>query len=210
MTLDLIRSGCYTSAIDQSLKVLLCVVRHTNSARLLLGQLCHRLPCIDNGDIIEELDVAVWVVGLVLEGKEVVVGVAALIKGDGEVDKIEIEVVEAELSQAVIESCWYVLWAVLRVPELGCDKDVFALETGDLATEGLLQSFRDLLLVTIDLRKVEVAVTGLEGFEDGSANLARLSLPGTKAQLAAGMQSVLHDHKGIGKLLTGWCCRCSR
>lgn len=109
--------------------------------------------------------------------------IGPLVKGNGEMDEVEVEVVEAELSQAVVESCRYVLWTVLRVPELGCDEDVLTLEARDLTTKGLLEGFRNLLLVAIDLGEIQMTVANLEGLKNGSANLARLSLPGTKAQL---------------------------
>jgi hypothetical protein len=57
VALDLVDSGCDTGAVNEGLEVLLGVVGDTNSTRLLLGQLCHGLPCVDDGDIIEHLDV---------------------------------------------------------------------------------------------------------------------------------------------------------
>lgn len=67
------------------------------------------------------------------------------------------------------------------VPELGGDEDVLALESGDFL-EGLLDTFTDLRLVAIDLGKIQVTVTSLEGFVDGSAGLTGRSLPGAKTQ----------------------------
>lgn len=48
VTFDLVGSGCHTGTVNQSLEVLLGVVRDTDSAGLLLRQLCHGLPCVDN------------------------------------------------------------------------------------------------------------------------------------------------------------------
>ena len=72
---------------------------------------------------------------------------------------------------------------MLGVPELGCDEDVLALETRDAAVKGLLESSCNLLLVAVDLCEIEMAVAGLESFEDSSLDLARLSLPCAKTQL---------------------------
>ena len=48
VALDLVGSGCHTSTVNQSLEVLLGVVGDTDCAGLLLRQLCHSLPCVDN------------------------------------------------------------------------------------------------------------------------------------------------------------------
>lgn len=178
VALDLVGSRHNARAVNQGLEVLLGVVGDTDRAGLLLGELCHGLPCVHNGDVVQHLDV------LAFQGEEVVVDIRSLVKGDGEVDQVQVKVVEAELSQAVVESCWYVLRAVLRVPELGGDENILALEARHLATESLLERTRNLLLVAVDLCEIQVAVASLEGLEDSGADLARLSLPRSKAQLS--------------------------
>lgn len=92
MTLDLVGSGCDTSTVNECLQVLLGVVGDTNSARLLLGKLGHSLPCVDNGDIVEHLEITVG-----FQREQLAVRVASLIESNGEVDKVEIEVVKTEL-----------------------------------------------------------------------------------------------------------------
>jgi hypothetical protein len=178
VTLDLVGSGCDAGAVDESLQVLLSVVGNANSASLLLGQLCHRLPCVDNRDVVKHLDVA-----SILQREKAVVRVARLVESNGEMHKIQVEIFETELGKAVVESCGDILRAMLRIPELGCDEDVLALKARDLAAEGLLESLRNLLLVAVDLCEVQVAVAGLECFEDGGLDLTRLGLPGAKTQL---------------------------
>jgi hypothetical protein len=84
VTLDLVGSGGDTGAVDEGLEVFLGVVGDTDSTRLLLGQLCHGLPCVDDGDVVEHLNV------LTLQGEEVVVYIAALIESDGEVDEVKV------------------------------------------------------------------------------------------------------------------------
>ena len=52
VTFDLVGRRCDPRAVNQSLQVLLCVVGDTDGTRLLLGQLCHSPPCVDNGHIV--------------------------------------------------------------------------------------------------------------------------------------------------------------
>jgi hypothetical protein len=177
VALDLVDGRCDTSTVNEGLEVLLGVVGDTDRAGLLLGQLCHGLPCVDDGNVVEHLDV------VALEREKVVVGVGLLVESDGEVDEVKVEVVEAELSQAVVESGGDILGAVLGVPQLGCDEDVLALESRNLTAESLLEGLSDLLLVAVDLGKIKVTVASLESLKDGSANLTRLGLPCTKTQL---------------------------
>ena len=178
---DLVSGGSHTGAIDEGLEVLLCVVRDTNGASLGLVELGHCPPCVDDGDVVEHLDVTVGVVGLVLQGEEILVDIGAFVKGNGEVDEVEVEVVKAQLGQAIVESVCDVLGAMLRVPKLGDDEKILALDTK--LGEGLLESASDLLLVAVDLCQVNVLVASLEGLVDSSLDLAGLGLPRAEAQL---------------------------
>jgi hypothetical protein len=90
VTLDLVGCGCNAGAINECLQMLLGVVRYTNSASLLLWQLSHRLPGVDDGYIIQHLDVAIRLVRLLLHGEQVVVWVGALIECDGEVHEVQV------------------------------------------------------------------------------------------------------------------------
>jgi len=175
VTLDLVGSGCDTSAVDQSLEVLLGVVGDTDSAGLLLVKLGHSLPCVDDGDGVEHLDIAVF-----LEREEVLVDVLLLVESDGEVDEVQVEVLKTELGKAVVESSGNVLGLVLRVPELRCDEDVLTLNA---LGESLLECLGNLLLVAVDLGQINVLVASLEGLVDGGLNLTRLGLPCSKPQL---------------------------
>lgn len=175
VTLDLVGSGGDTSGVNQSLEMLLSVVGDTDGAGLLLVKLGHGLPGVDDGDAVEHLDIAI-----LTEREEVLVDIAGLVEGDGEVDKVQVEVVETELSKAVIKGGSDVLGSVLRVPELGGDEEILTL---DALAESSLEGVGNFLLVTINLGKIDVLVTSLEGFVDGRLDLAGLGLPGTKAQL---------------------------
>jgi hypothetical protein len=199
VALDLVGGGCDASLVDQSLEVLLCVVGDTNSAGLLLVELGHGLPCVDNGDRVEHLDITVG-----LKREKVLVNIALLVESNGEVDKVKVEVVEAKLSKAVVEGRSDIVGPVLRVPELGCDEEVLTLDT---LAESLLEGLSNLLLVAINLGKVNVLVAGLESLVDGGLNLARLSLPCSKTQLAVTL-SVLNGRLLVTGVLTGWRRRC--
>ena len=176
VALDLVGGRDDTSAVNQSLEVLLGVVGDTDSASLLLVELGHSLPCVDDGDGVKHLDVTV-----LLEREEVLVNILLLVESDREVNKVQVEVVEAELSKAVVESRSDVVGPVLGVPELGCDEEILTL---DALSESLLESLSDLLLVAVDLSKINVLVAGLEGLVDGGLNLTGLGLPCSKTQLA--------------------------
>lgn len=106
--------------------------------------------------------------------------VALLVERDGEVDEVQVEVVEAELSKTVVEGRSDVLGSVLRVPELGGDEEVLAL---DALAESLLEGVGDLLLVAVHLGQVNVLVAGLERLVDGGLDLAGLGLPCAESQL---------------------------
>jgi hypothetical protein len=202
VALNLVGSGCDASPIDKSLEVLLSVVGDTNGAGLLLVELGHGLPCVNDGDRVKHLNVAV-----VAEREEVLVDIPLLVESDGEVDKVKVEVVEAELSKAVVESRGNIVGPVLRVPELGCDKEVLALDT---LAEGPLESLGDLLLVAIDLGKINVLVAGLESLVNGGLDLTGLGLPCSESQLTMTLLSV-RVHNDVLLVIgapTGWRRRC--
>ena len=177
VALDLVGGGGDTGGVDQSLEVLLGVVGDTDGAGLLLVELGHGGPGVDDGDAVEHLNITV-----VGEREQVLVDITCLVESDGEVDEVQVEVVEAELSKAVVKGGSDVLGSVLRVPELGGDEDVLTL---DALAESSLEGVGNLLLVAVDLGEIDVLVAGLEGLVDGGLDLARLSLPCTESQLTA-------------------------
>jgi len=189
VTLDLIGGRSHSSTVNERLQVFLGVVRNADSACLLLGKLRHGPPRIDNGNVIEHLAVAIGMVRLVLHREKVVVWVAALVECDGKMNEIKVEVVETKLSKTVVKGSRHIFGPMLRVPQLGCDEHILALEARNTAMECLRQRASNLLLVAVDFGEVEVAVAGLQGFEHSSLNLTRLGLPGPKPQLAVQLQS---------------------
>jgi hypothetical protein len=179
VTLNLVGSGDNASGVDDGLEVLDGVVGDTNGAGLGLGQLDHGLPGVDDGDVVLDLDVTVGESAGGVGGEVVVAGG----EGDGPVDEVQVEVVELQLSKAIVESLLNDGGVVLGVPELGCDEDVLALEAGDVLV-GTLDALGDLALVLVDGGQIKVAVANLEGLVDGLADLAGGGLPGAESQLA--------------------------
>lgn len=59
--------------------------------------------------------------------------------------KVEVDVVQAEALEARVEAGFCL--AVVGVPQLRCDEDIFALEAGG---EGLLETLADFGLVAVD------------------------------------------------------------
>jgi hypothetical protein len=145
VTLNLVGSGDNASRVDDGLEVLDLVVGDTNGAGLGLGQLDHGLPGVDDGDVVLDLDVTVGEGAGGVGGEVVVAGG----EGDGPVDEVQVEVVELQLSKALIEGLFNDSGVVLGVPELGCDEDVLTLEAGDVLV-GALDALGDLALVLVD------------------------------------------------------------
>lgn len=71
VALDLVGGGGDTGGVNQGLEVLLGVVGYTDGASLLLVELGHGSPGVDDGDAVEHLDVTV-----VAEGEQVLVDIA--------------------------------------------------------------------------------------------------------------------------------------
>ena len=79
---------------------------------------------------------------------------------------IEVDVVQAELAETLVELLLDVLGRVVVVPELGRDKELFALH--DLGND-TLQGGTDFVLVLVDQSTVNVPVA----CADGNFNLCR-------------------------------------
>lgn len=90
VALDLVGGGGDTSAVNESLEVLLGVVGHADSASLLLGQLSHSLPGVDDANAVEHLDVAIGLVRLLHHREKLVVRVVGLVKCEREMHQVQI------------------------------------------------------------------------------------------------------------------------
>lgn len=104
-------------------------------------------------------------------------------------DQVEVEVVEAKLVERLAESVEGVFVAVVGVPELGADKDLFAGSASLVhpSTDSIATS----LLVGIAGSRVDVAVAGIEGSSDGILSLLTVgSLVDTEGNLGNGVAVV--------------------
>ena len=155
MALNLIRSRSDARRVDESLQMLLAMVRNTNSSRLGLVKSSHGFPGVDNRDAVEHLDV------VALHGEEVVVGLVRLVEGYGEMHEIKIEILQTKLCEAVIQSWLHVLGTVLRVPQFGGDEDIFALQTFNAAVECFLKRLCNFLLVAVAVERTAVSLCSL-------------------------------------------------
>lgn len=106
--------------------------------------------------------------------------------------KTHIEVVQLQLSQSVVQRLLNVLGPVLVVPQLGGDKDIFALQTGNFSV-GTLNALANLLLVAVNFGQVKVAVAGLERLVNAIADLSRGGLPGTVSNTRDGVAGIELD-----------------
>ena len=76
-------------------------------------------------------------------------------------DDVGVDVVELEIFQALGEVDDDVLRPVVRVPELALDEELVARD--DALGDALLDRRADLGLVVVVVRRVDVAVAGLDG-----------------------------------------------
>lgn len=106
-----------------------------------------------------------------------------LVERNGEMYEVQVQVFETKFCQAVVKRAGYIVGTMLRVPELGCDEDVLALEVGHVAAKRPLERTGNLLLVAIHLGEIEVTVSSLESLKDSGLNLTWLRLPSAKTQL---------------------------
>src|SRR5947209_8505893 len=143
MELDLVHGGWSRRRAEQFLQVSDRVVAHPDRPReSLVTDLEERLP------------------GLLSQ------------TGHGPVDEVQIDVVEAELAATLLERPQRGLVALVVVPELGRDEDLFARDPA-LPNRG-----SEVALVPIQFRGIEQAVSDLEGGRDRVAGLlARAGLP---------------------------------
>jgi hypothetical protein len=90
VTLDLVGSGSDTGTLDEGLEVLLGVVGNTDGASLGLGQFGHGLPCVNDGDAVINLNVAIRLVSSGQREEVLADVLLAALERDGEVDEVEL------------------------------------------------------------------------------------------------------------------------
>src|SRR4051794_26471581 len=101
----------------------------------------------------------------------------AVFAGPRPVDEVEVDVVGAELGQALVQPLDGRVEAVAVVVELGGDEDLVA------GQPGLRQRLADALLVAVHLRGVDVPVAGVEGRPYRLRRLLRRHLVHPEAEL---------------------------
>lgn len=152
----LVCGGDNGSLVKELLQVLDAIVRDTNGLGLAcLDQLLQVLPGVDMRPL------AIEVTRAILELWEEWV-VAISIHGHWPVDEIEVDIVEAKSLQAQVDALFWL--AVIGIPQLRCDEDVFALSccqtlspiTGEMQVtylnsrvEGLFKTLTNFLLVAV-------------------------------------------------------------
>src|SRR5699024_10576630 len=105
-------------------------------------------------------------------------GLDRIVVGRGRpVDEVEVDVVEAELLEALAERTLGLLGPVAIVPQLGRDEELI---TGDA---GLRDGAAHALLIAVDSGGVDVAVADFEGIGDDALGLVRVDLEHAEAQL---------------------------
>jgi len=104
-----------------------------------------------------------------------------ILEGDGEVDEIEVEVVDAPVGELLADDGLDALTIVEGVPELGDDEELLALH--DTLLDGAGDTLTALDLVAIVSSAIEEAVAGLDGLVDGVGSDGVVDLPETEAHL---------------------------
>lgn len=154
--------------VQQLLEVCLGEVGDTNVLHLArVEQLLHLPPCINKGPIIIDLLLIIP------------------IHGSRPVHQVQIQVIRAQVLQALLQTVLNVLVAV--VVELGGQPDLVSGHARGL------NAFANILLVAVGGSGVDVAVSLLEGGLDGGGDLVGGGLPGAEADggdLCAGVESV--------------------
>jgi hypothetical protein len=93
------------------------------------------------------------------------------------VDQVQVHIIEAEPTEAVIERPQGIVEALILVPELRGDKKLLAGQTG--SRDGVAQPF----LVLVDLRAVDRAVADLKSLRDRRLRALVGHLPESEAKL---------------------------
>ena len=140
-----------------------------------------------------------WVLGEVLFDDVLAVGpnlghvLVVALGGNGPVDEEGINVVHAQLLQALVDAPFDLAGLVEVVPYLCADEEVLAGDAGVLA-EKVAHGVAHLVLVLVEPGAVKVAVARLERRRDGCVRLAGCTLAGKGAEADGG------DGEAVGEL----------
>lgn len=126
----------------------------------LLDEVLHSLPGVEVVDVLEDL----LAVG---PGREQLL---ALLQGEGPVDEVQVQVVQAEVRQGPAEGGFDGAAAMAVRPELAGDVEVLALHDAFSDLRG--DRLADFFLVAVTVRAVEMAVADVDGVFHGLGHLA--------------------------------------
>jgi hypothetical protein len=104
-----------------------------------------------------------------------------VLKSNGEVDDVKIEVSETEVLQRSLKSGSDMLSLVEGVPKLGDNKEVFSLDSSGL--DDATDSFSDFLLVSIITSSIEESVSSLNGVNNDISGDVLGKFPEAKSSL---------------------------
>lgn len=104
-----------------------------------------------------------------------------VLKSNGEVDDVKIEVSETEVLQRSLKSWSDMLSLVEGVPKLGDNEEVFSLDSSGL--DDATDSFSDFLLVSIITSSIEESVSSLNGVNNDISGDVLGKFPETKSSL---------------------------
>lgn len=100
-------------------------------------------------------------------------------EGDGEVDDVEVEVVDAPVLELLFADWLHAVFVVEAVPELADDEELFALDEAFI--EGLLDALSAFGFVAVVAGAVEEPVAGLDGVVDLRGARVVVDFPKTEA-----------------------------
>jgi len=150
------------------------VVGNTNAlGETLVNQLLHGLVCLGEGSLGEgDLVVLVGPAGRVADA-----GVDVL-QGDGEVNDVQIKVVNAQVSELLLGNRLDLVGVVERVPELGNKEEFFTLDEAVLDSTG--NTLANLLLIAVVTGTVKESVSDLDGVVDSVGASVVVDFPKTE------------------------------
>lgn len=173
--LDLVDGGLDASVAEDVNQERALEVGNTDVlSKTRLADLLHGFPGLTDGDL-GRVDLAVETPPL----RRVLGLNGNILEGDGEVDEVEVEVINAPELELVPDELVCALLLVVGVPELRSDENFLALD--DSVLDSTSETLTSLLLVSVVTSTVEETVAGLQGVVDGICALGAGNLPETEA-----------------------------
>ena len=144
---------------------------------LVVNQLFHGGPGLLDGGV-GELDRGL---AIVVPSWWVADGWINVLQGDWEVDEVQVEVLKTPVSELLAGNWANLVLVVERVPELGNNEELLALDEAVL--DGAGNTLTSLLLVAVVAGSVKETVAGLDGVVDSVGTGVVADLPEAEANL---------------------------